>query len=107
VEYLKSCKDVDVAELDRSSGVGVNLSLDEIQQLVTVFVASHKESLLEGRYRYVPQLYKAVREHALLKWADGKLTKDQIDSQCLALLGPKDERDVVQKKVAYSSCDVC
>jgi len=36
------------------------------------------------------------RESIELKWADGKVVKDQIDAQILALLGPRTAEDQVR-----------
>ena len=33
----------------------------------------------------------------MLKWADGKAVKDQLDAELIATIGPKDERDAPQK----------
>lgn len=99
MNYIKATKAFSVIDLDKESGVGVEVSEADVTQLVGEMVTSNKARLVSDRYRAVPTLYKAVRDHPLLKWADGKAVKDEIDKQCLALLGPKDERDTAPKKV--------
>lgn len=100
VEYIKAVKDgkFDQKEMDRASGVGVELSETQIVECVEGMMNLELESLKNNRYRAVPPFYKKAKDHELLKWADGKQVKNSIDKYALKILGPKDDRDVPQKK---------
>ena len=98
VKKLLPGEAVDSAAFVRFCGVGVEVGIADIEKLISDLVLDRKAAIVEERYKSLPVLLKSVREHDLLKWADGKAVKDQIDVSLLQLLGPKDERDVPQKK---------
>ena len=45
------------------------------------------------RYRYNMGLVMGETRKTILKWADGKTLKEEIDAAVLKLLGPKTEED--------------
>ncbi|XP_068237763.1 probable glutamine--tRNA ligase [Palaemon carinicauda] len=86
---------INIEEFEKSCGVGVEVSQDEIEAGVASIIGKHKEPLLSQRYRYnVGPLIGQVR--ASLPWADSKKVKEEIDLQILTLLGPKGEEDLVK-----------
>lgn len=93
------CPPFSLEEFNEQCGVGVHLSDKEIQLLVKSTLNDSMESILTSRYRHAPSLLKLLRGHVKLRWANGKVVKDSLDDQLSILLGPKDDRDSVQKKV--------
>ncbi|XP_064080495.1 probable glutamine--tRNA ligase isoform X1 [Macrobrachium nipponense] len=86
---------INIEEFEKSCGVGVEVSQDEIEASVAHIIGKHKEALLSQRYRFnVGPLIGQVR--ASLPWADSKKVKEEIDLQVLTLLGPKGEEDLVK-----------
>ncbi|CAI5525052.1 unnamed protein product [Closterium sp. Naga37s-1] len=83
---------LNTAELEAKSGVGVEVSVEDIKAAVTEAVTAVKEKLVEERYRFNVGLILA-KVRALQPWADGKLAKEEVDAQVLAVLGPKTEAD--------------
>ncbi|CAI7898620.1 unnamed protein product, partial [Closterium sp. NIES-53] len=65
---------LNAAELETKSGVGVEVSLEDIKAAVTEAVTAIKEKLVEERYRFNVGLILA-KVRALQPWADGKLAK--------------------------------
>ncbi|CAI5999313.1 unnamed protein product [Closterium sp. NIES-64] len=83
---------LNTAELEAKSGVGVEVSVEDIKAAVTEAVTAVKEKLVEERYRFNVGLILA-KVRGLQPWADGKLAKEEVDAQVLAVLGPKTEAD--------------
>ncbi|GJP35092.1 hypothetical protein CLOM_g19590 [Closterium sp. NIES-68] len=83
---------LNIAELEAKSGVGVEVTLEDIKAAVTEAVSAVKEKLVEERYRFNLGLILA-KVRSLQPWADGKLAKEEVDAQVLSLLGPKTEAD--------------
>lgn len=87
-----SAATVDVAALRQFCGVGVVVTPEQIDDAVAAELAKHKADLLEQRYRFNTGLLMAeVRK--VLKWADGKNVKNEIDVQIFDLLGAKTDAD--------------
>lgn len=98
-DYVKNQdRAIDLAELKKSSGVGINVSEAEVDSEVAKYIEANKASIVEQRYKAVPALLGNVKKVDALKWANPGLIKTSIDKQILALLGPKDERDAKPKK---------
>lgn len=94
LEYtLAHVKNVKEKDLEEVCGVGIVVSGEDVEETVTKVLNKHKSELLEKRYRYnMGLLMQEVR--SILKWADGKLIKSEVDVQVLDLLGPKTEADL-------------
>ncbi|XP_058793897.1 probable glutamine--tRNA ligase [Phymastichus coffea] len=83
---------VDVKAFENSCGIGVVITPEEIESEVDKCIQKYKVEILEKRYRYnFGHLMQEVRN--ALKWADGKMIKNEIDIQLFDLLGPKNEND--------------
>ena len=89
---------VHVDQLHKACGVGVTVDENECQATIASLLDAI-DDIDSIRYKALPVLLKAVRDHDRLKWADGKMTKSCVDSLLLQRLGPKDERDMPAKKV--------
>lgn len=84
--------------MEAESGVGVVVSREEVLAEVAKYIEANKEEITSKRYQIVPLLLGKVKALPELRWALPALFKPVIDEQILALLGPKDERDVVKKE---------
>ncbi|KAJ8257376.1 hypothetical protein GJAV_G00184940 [Gymnothorax javanicus] len=101
LDYVKSHpkEPINKQEFDEVCGVGVLITPEQIEDMVEVVIKKHREQLIKERYRYnMGLLMGEVR--AALKWADGKIIKNEVDMQVLQLLGPKTEADLEKKPKA-------
>ncbi|XP_048738794.2 glutamine--tRNA ligase-like [Ostrea edulis] len=84
---------VDKVKFEEESGVGIVITPDQVEAAVEEVIAKYKSSLLEKRYRFnMGMLMGEARSK--LKFADGKIVKNEVDMQVLDLLGPKTEADL-------------
>lgn len=84
---------VNIAAFEKSCGIGIVVSPEEIEEEVEKVIKVHKNEILEKRYRFNSgPLMQQVRN--TLKWADGKAVKNEFDIQFLDLLGPKTDADL-------------
>lgn len=84
--------------MEAVSGVGIDLSRDEVKAEILKYVEQHKEAVEAKRYAGVPALLGETKKLASLKWASPALFKPVIDEIASEIFGPKDERDVVKKE---------
>ncbi|XP_065880914.1 glutamine--tRNA ligase [Euphorbia lathyris] len=79
-------------EFEEACGVGVEVSLEDIERTVNEVFERNKESILELRYRTnVGDLFGHVRKR--LPWADPKIVKKLIDAKLFELLGERTAAD--------------
>ncbi|KAM3618431.1 uncharacterized protein V6R79_020221 [Siganus canaliculatus] len=83
-------------EFEETCGVGVVITPEQIEDAVETVIKKHKEQLLKERYHFNMGLLMG-EARAALKWADGKVIKNEVDMQVLHLLGPKTEADLEKK----------
>lgn len=86
-----------VEEMNQKSGVGIEVTPEQVDEQVALYLKQNEALIQEQRYKIVPKLFASVKALPGLKWADPKLFKTTIDKQILSMLGPKDERDTVKK----------
>ncbi|KAM6977285.1 glutamine--tRNA ligase [Aplochiton taeniatus] len=86
-------------EFESACGVGVSVTPEQIEDSVESIIKKHKEQLLTERYRFNMGLLMGEARGAL-KWADGKIIKNEVDMQVVHLLGPKTEADLEKKPKA-------
>lgn len=98
LEFVKSHPQdpINQREFEEVCGVGVVISPEQIEDAVEKVIKKHKEQLLNERYRFNMGLLMGEARGAL-KWADGKVVKNEVDMQVLHLLGPKTEADLEKK----------
>nr|XP_060622474.1 glutamine--tRNA ligase [Anolis sagrei ordinatus] len=98
LEYIKShpVETIDPADFDRVCGVGVVVTPEQIEEAVEAVISKHQAQLLSERYRFNMGLLMG-EARSKLKWADGKIIKNEVDLQVLHLLGPKTEADLEKK----------
>ncbi|XP_074326435.1 glutamine--tRNA ligase-like [Apium graveolens] len=90
-----------VEEFEEACGVGIEVSLGDIEKTVNDIFEEHKNTIVEQRYRTnVGELFGHVRKR--LPWADPKIVKQLIDTKLYALLGERtaadNEKPVKKKK---------
>ncbi|KAL7196527.1 hypothetical protein ACSBR1_036521 [Camellia fascicularis] len=90
-----------INEFEEACGVGVEVSVEDIEHTVTEIFEEHKNVILEQRYRTnVGELFGHVRKRQ--PWADPKIVKQLVDANLYALLGERtaadDEKPIKKKK---------
>lgn len=99
VKYAKKAgENATKEELDSESGVGIELTRDDVKREISRYFEEHKSEIEEKRYRHFPAIMADVRRLPELKWASPAFFKPVIDELLLEKLGPKDERDVAKKE---------
>lgn len=79
-------------EFEEACGVGVEVSVEDIERTVNEVFEHNKGSILELRYRTnVGDLFGHVRKK--LPWADPKIVKQLIDAKLFELLGERTAAD--------------
>ncbi|XP_054465052.1 glutamine--tRNA ligase [Anoplopoma fimbria] len=98
LEFVKSHPQdpINQREFEEACGVGVVITPEQIEEAVELVIKKHKEQLLKERYHFNMGLLMGEGRSAL-KWADGKVIKNEVDMQVLHLLGPKTEADLEKK----------
>ncbi|KAL6119142.1 qars1 [Pungitius sinensis] len=98
LEFVKSHPEdpINQKEFEQACGVGVVITPEQIEEAVESIIKKHKEQLLKERYHFNMGLLMGEARSAL-KWADGKVVKNEVDLQVLHLLGPKTEADLEKK----------
>uniref|UniRef100_A0A8C5RTH2 Glutaminyl-tRNA synthetase n=1 Tax=Laticauda laticaudata TaxID=8630 RepID=A0A8C5RTH2_LATLA len=105
LEYLKShpVDPINSADFDRECGIGVVVTPEQIEEAVEAAICRHRTRLLSERYHFNMGVLMGEARNKL-KWADGKIIKNEVDLQVLNLLGPKTEADLEKKsKVNYKT----
>ncbi|CAK9159504.1 unnamed protein product [Ilex paraguariensis] len=92
---------LNIPEFEDACGVGVEVSVEEIEGTINEIFEENKNTILEQRYRTnVGELFAHVRKRQ--PWADPKIVKQLIDGKLYALLGERtaadDEKPVKKKK---------
>ncbi|KAJ8394750.1 hypothetical protein AAFF_G00041050 [Aldrovandia affinis] len=90
---------INMLEFERACGVGVVITPEQIEDSVEAVIQKHRDQLMNERYRFNMGLLMG-EARAGLKWADGKIIKNEVDMQVLQLLGPKTEADLEKKPKA-------
>lgn len=99
VAYMKAHPKlpVDAEAFAKECGVGVVVSPEDVETQIEKIIKKHKAELMEKRYQF--NLGKLLGEaRQVLKFADGRIVKREMDMQVLDLLGPKTEIDMKAPK---------
>ncbi|XP_028757910.1 glutamine--tRNA ligase-like [Neltuma alba] len=99
---------LDLRKFEEACGIGVEVSLEEIEQTVNEVVEEKKSTIVEQRYRTnVGELLGHVRKRH--PWADAKVVKQVMDAKLYELLGERtaadDEKPVKKKKEKPAKVD--
>ncbi|XP_078066146.1 glutamine--tRNA ligase [Mustelus asterias] len=98
LDYIKNHQvdPIDSEDFERECGIGVVVTPEQIEEAVEAAVCKYRNQIMLDRYRFnMGLLMGEVRNK--LKWADGKIIKNEVDLQVLNLLGPKTEADLEKK----------
>ncbi|KAI9026521.1 tRNA synthetases class I, catalytic domain-containing protein [Phycomyces nitens] len=98
IKYAENAQTIDETAFNEASGVGIVVTLADIQKAIQTYLDANKDTILKDRYKTLGPTLANVRKIPALRWADGGKIKQAIDEAYLKLLGPKDERDAPQKK---------
>ncbi|KAK5863773.1 hypothetical protein PBY51_000778 [Eleginops maclovinus] len=98
LEFIKSHPQdpINQKAFEDTCGVGVVITPEQIEEAVEAVIKKHKEKLLVERFHFNMGLLMGEARSAL-KWADGKVIKNEVDLQVVHLLGPKTEADLEKK----------
>ena len=102
LKYVGSTETPTDADLDKSAGVGITVTKEEVEREINAYVKNHADELRLKRYKALGPTMGAIKKLESLKWANPAFLKPAIDQEFLTLLGPKDERDdpKLQSKLA-------
>jgi glutaminyl-tRNA synthetase len=95
LKALASDAAVDVPALEAASGIGVVVSADEVKAAVTAAIGPFEEEIRAERYGF-PQgkvMSSKLLKQGRMLWSNGKVVKDELAAQVLAILGPKTAED--------------
>ncbi|CCE64878.1 hypothetical protein TPHA_0J00550 [Tetrapisispora phaffii CBS 4417] len=105
-KYVKSeGSNATVEKMNEESGVGIEVTEDQVRARVAKYIEDDKEKILAERYKLVPGLFANIKNLPELKWAEPRYFKPIVDEEILKVLGPKDERDLVKKKTKNDQKD--
>ena len=77
----------------------MTVTQQQIADTVKAQIEKNRSELLEKRYRFgLGCILGDLRKDKILRFADGKAIKAEVDAQVLALLGPKNESDNAKPK---------
>lgn len=96
--YVSSTSSPSEETMERESGVGIEVSEQEVRDAVHKYIEAHKDEIVTKRYAMLGSVVGAIKKQPELKWANPAYFKPAIDAEFLAVLGPKDERDDPKKK---------
>lgn len=109
IKFLATQDAVDEERLRAESGVGVNVSDEELRAAAAAVVEAEKASIAEMRYRTnTGVLVRKVQTGPgadRLRWADGGSLKRAVDEAIAAHLGPKTEADLAETPVKKAPKD--
>ncbi len=104
IAYLKkranlSPNEINLPEFDKECGVGVTITLPQIQEVINSLISSRRTEILKLRYTInIGEYLTKLREQ--LPFADGALVNKEFNEALLALLGPQTEEDQKMKEKA-------
>lgn len=84
--------------------LGIVVTKEEVKKAVDEYTETVKDRLVKDRYKFFGMFFGGAKNIPSLKWANGGDIKEVVDAKMLEVLGPKDERDVVVKKVNPTNC---
>jgi glutaminyl-tRNA synthetase len=80
----------DVQFFEKVCGVGVVVTKEQVEDVVAQVLKSNATKLQElGWSINIGDIVQPVKKFGEMKWADGKLVKEEVDRQLLKLLGEK------------------
>lgn len=96
IKFFKSLRDeqFDVGKFERASGVGIVVTDEEIAAAVTKVFADNEAAIKEQRYHFnFMKLLQPIKAIGDMAWADISKVKSEMNTQSIAMLGPKTAED--------------
>ncbi|CAG8779967.1 37058_t:CDS:2, partial [Racocetra persica] len=90
-------EEINDEEFNRACGVGVVVTPDQITAAIASHLEANKDALISERYKLLGPLLAQARQIPELRWSNGVAVKNELEKQVIAIIGPKDERDVTVK----------
>lgn len=75
------------------------MTKEDVIKAVDDYTETVKDRLVKDRYKFFGLFFSGAKAIPGLKWASGGDIKEAVDAKMAEVLGPKDERDVIVKKV--------
>ncbi|CAG8729409.1 3333_t:CDS:2, partial [Cetraspora pellucida] len=98
IKFAETAKEeINDEEFNRACGVGVVVTPDQITVAIASHLEANKDSLISERYKLLGPLLAQARQIPELRWANGVAVKNELEKQVIAIIGPKDVRDVITK----------
>jgi len=99
VDYLKGHDKMWVeADFENASGIGITVTEGEIKNIVSAYMSTNKDKILEEKYLALPLALKEMAANPFLKWADPRLRAEIVNKEFEDLLGPKDKQPAAPAK---------
>jgi glutaminyl-tRNA synthetase len=99
IDFLKKAPgegDIDVAAFSKACGLGVIVTDADLAAAASSIIDGAGDALTRDRYAFpIFSLLPAMKE-GVLKWGDGKASKDAFDAAVLLKLGPKTAEDDIK-----------
>jgi len=101
VRYLNALKgaDFDKAAFEIASGVGVDVTDDEMRAFVATYLKENESELVAQRYAFpIKEFLGGLKRHERMQWGNPAVAVEALDAGVLALLGPETAEDKAAKK---------
>ena len=99
IDFVKKASgegDIDVAAFSKACGLGVVVTDADLSAAASSIINGAGDALTRDRYAFpIFSLLPAMKE-GVLKWGDGKASKDAFDAAVLLKLGPKTAEDDIK-----------
>lgn len=96
IKFFKGLTDkkLDLGKFEKASGVGIVVSDSEIAAAVKKALTDNEAIIKEQRYHFnFMKLLQPIKSTGDVAWADISKVKSELDTQSVAMLGPKTAED--------------
>lgn len=93
---LRNPEEFNQKEFEASSGIGINITAEDIKNKINEVFTKHNAELIDQRYRFAGKLLGIINEQ--LQWADGATLKKEFDKKIEETIGPKTDDDTKKVK---------
>lgn len=84
--------DLDKAKFEQECGIGLEVTEEDIHRHIAAILDSHAKDVEEKKWNAISVVRPVLRDHAVLKWADGQLVTKVLDEEMEKRAGPKQEK---------------
>jgi asparaginyl-tRNA synthetase len=89
ITYLSKHEQINNEEFEKECGVGITVSEEEIKNIIINLIENNKLQIESKGWGIFGQIMNLAKNETSLKWADGKIVKEQIEIQLEKIIGPK------------------